>query len=161
MIDEKKTIFAYLVSKLNEKTEQVGKTTIQKMMYFLKRKGLVDYEYTLYHYGPYSFEVEGELIRLESTGIIDVSWDPDRGYFIRLAEGYDLAELETGVKEAIDFLVEKFGQKRARDLSLIATVLYFYGRLSESEIIETVKSLKPQFSELEVRKALEVVKEIF
>ena len=161
MTDEKKAIFTYLVSKLNEKTDQVGKTTVQKMMYFLKRMGLVDYEYTLYHYGPYSFEVENELEQLESSGILNISWDPDRGYFIRLAEGYDLSEPGTSMKEAIDFLVRKFGQKRAKDLSLIATVLYFYSRLPENEIIETVKNLKPQFSELEVRKALEVVKEIF
>ena len=158
---DKKAIFAYLVLRLNEKTDQVGKTTIQKMIYFLKKMGLVEYEYTLYHYGPYSFEVESEVEQLESSGVLSISWNPDRGYFIRLAEGYSVTELEEGVRGVIDSLVEKFGHKKAKELSLIATVLHFYGRLPEDRIIEVVKSLKPQFSEAEIRDALVVVKEGF
>jgi len=162
MIDEKKAILTYLISKLNEKVDQVGKTTVQKMVYFLKRRGLVDYEYTLYHYGPYSFEVESEIEQLKTSDTLSISWDLDRGYFIRVINDHlSLDELDENMKKDVDFLVEKFGQKRAKELSLIATVLYFYGKLPEDEIVRTVKSLKPQFSEQEVRNALETVKETF
>ena len=44
----------YLVDKLEDVSPQVGKTVVQKMMFLLDKKGVVNYDYSLYHYGPYS-----------------------------------------------------------------------------------------------------------
>lgn len=155
-------ILKYVVSRLNERTEQVGKTTVQKIMYFLKRLGIVDYEYTMHYYGPYSSEVENSLRQLESSNEFKITWNPDRGYFIRLTgEHSDLNVLDVEKKQGIDSVVEKFHSKSAKDLSLIATVLYFYPKLPENDIIESVRKLKPQFSKDEITDALNIVKDVF
>jgi len=56
-------LLGYLVKSLKQKypDRQIGKTVIQKMMYLLSRNGIMDFEFSMYHYGPYSSEVAGEL----------------------------------------------------------------------------------------------------
>jgi uncharacterized protein YwgA len=41
----------YLVDLLKDVSPQVGKTVVQKMMFLLDKKGVVNYDYSLYHYG--------------------------------------------------------------------------------------------------------------
>ncbi len=155
-------ILKYVVSRLNERTEQVGKTTAQKIMYFLKRLGIVDYEYTMHYYGPYSSEVENSLRQLEYSNEFKITWNPDRGYFIRPSgEHSDLNVLDVEKKQYIDHIIEKFSLRSAKELSLIATVLYFYPALPENDIVESVRKLKPHFSTDEVSDALDTVKEVF
>ena len=137
------------------------------MLYFLRRKEVVDYDYTLYHYGPYSFEVESILEHLKFSGMIDITWNPERGYFIKPTTSGEkhlaklVSKLDSKKKAIIDSLIKEFGDRKAKDLSLIATVLYFHGKLPEEEIIRTVKSIKPQFSEEKIIDALETVKSTF
>ncbi|MFO7966521.1 MAG: DUF4065 domain-containing protein [Archaeoglobaceae archaeon] len=154
-------VLEYIVSRLNERTEQVGKTTVQKIMYFLKRLGIVDYEYTMHYYGPYSSEVENRLRQLESSNQLRISWNSDRGYFIRLSEEHSDINVDKEKKQSIDHIIENFYSKSAKELSLIATVLYFYPKLPENDIIESVRKLKPQFSTDEISDALNIVKAVF
>ena len=62
---------------------QIGKTVIQKMMYLLSRNGIMDFEFSMYHYGPYSSEVAGELNFAERSGIVEISWVDEKGYYIK------------------------------------------------------------------------------
>ena len=144
---------------MGERANQVGVASVQAMVYFLARTDVIEQEFSLYNYGPCSSDVTAELKRLRD--VLDVSWDPHRGYSIRLASNTNLTEPETRAKEAIDHLVEKLGGKTPKELSLIATVLYFHGKLPGDRIVETVRSLRPQFSEKEVLEAVKTVKEVF
>lgn len=49
----------------------LGRTALQKIIYFLKAKGLTDAEYYAYYYGPYSAEVKGTLSTLVAYGFVD------------------------------------------------------------------------------------------
>lgn len=49
----------------------LGRTALQKIIYFAKAKGLTDAEYYAYFYGPYSAEVKGTLSSLVAYGFVD------------------------------------------------------------------------------------------
>lgn len=152
-------VIPYLVKRMNEKADQVGAASVQAMVYFLTRMGIVNPEFSMYNYGPSSSEVLAVLKKLRD--VLDVSWDPLKGYVIKLASNANPAEPEARAKEAVDYLIKKLGEKSPRELSLIAVVLHFRDRLSEDRIIETVRCMRPQFSEREVMKAVKTVKEVF
>ncbi len=75
-------MIGYLVKELNEKypDAQVGKTVVQKMMFLLNRMKICDFNYTLYHYGPFSSEVANELDYASDLGIVEIEWEEDKGY---------------------------------------------------------------------------------
>lgn len=157
-------ILLYLIHKLNEKYTQVGKTHVQKFMYFLKKKGLVDFEYTLYHYGPYSVEVANLLDKLRWSGKIEMTWVIDQGYYIKARPG--TLELEKEIKEKIDlivnFLADDCNVKTGKELSLIATTLYFIDKCkNEKEILEAVQEVKPQFPLEEIGRSIRIVKKLY
>ena len=142
----------YLVDRLEDVSPQVGKTVVQKMMFLLDKKGVVNYDYSLYHYGPYSPAVEGDLNYVEFLDGVKIDWIKNQGYFI--TPGRSTASLEESVsaeeKGAIDGVVENFGKMRALDLALLATVLYFWDRFEGDVdgLTAAVKSVKPQYSEV-------------
>jgi len=156
-------IITYLVDKLQGISPQVGKTVIQKMMYFLDFKGLGDFNFKLYHYGPYSSIVEGELNYAAYLGAIEIQWLDNQGYSIRpreKAKRYE--ELLTDDEESIiDDVINTFGRYNAKELALIATILYFRKTLDDESTVKAVKSIKPQFSEGEIKEKLEIVKKYF
>lgn len=49
----------------------LGRTALQKIIYFLKAKGLTNAEYFAYYYGPYSAEVKGTLSSLVAYGFVE------------------------------------------------------------------------------------------
>ena len=152
----------YLVDRLENVSPQVGKTVVQKMMFLLDKKGVVNYDYSLYHYGPYSPAVESDLNYVEFLDGVEIHWIKNEGYFIK--PGSSAASLEeslsVGEKGAIDRVVENFGKMRALDLSLLATVLYFWDRFEDDAdgLTTAVKSVKPQYSEGDIREKIRLLK---
>jgi uncharacterized protein YwgA len=145
-------VMSYLIKELSEnEKDQIGKTIIQKMTYLLNRQGLAKYNFSMYHYGPYTEEVSCELENLRNMNGINILWKPDNGYFIYPTSGIDkfisdnLSEEE---KAKIDANIKKYLNFNAIELSLIATAYYIrdnFGVKTDKELIETVKSLKPQY----------------
>ena len=148
-IFESPALIGYLVKRLVSKHphKQVGKTLVQKMIYLLTRRGVVDFDYSMYHYGPYSAEVAGELNFAECAGIVKINWVDEKGYFIQ--PGPELDKFESlppkNQREAIDTLIERFGHFNAIELSILTTALFLKdnfgvpdGRLAE--VVHTVKS---------------------
>jgi uncharacterized protein YwgA len=142
----------YLVKKKSEKdpSAQVGKTVIQKLFYLLSRQGVGNFDYSLYHYGPYSSQVSSELNFAENIGALSANWVPDRGYFISPVSSRQslLRYLEEKEKTAIDEVVRKYGNYNAGDLSVITTALFLkenFGINNQSSLIDAVASLKPQY----------------
>lgn len=150
----------YLVKKIGEKhiNKQIGNTLIQKMLYLLTRQDVVDFDYSMHYYGPYSNEVSGELSFAEDVGIVESKWDPDKGYFIKPAS--QLTKFEPHVTEnerqAIDGIVEKYGEFMAKDLSIIATALYLKDNFNtpDEELVEKVHNLKRKYPDEHIEKLL-------
>lgn len=152
----------YMVDGLEGVSPQVGKTVVQKMMFLLDKKGVVNYDYSLYHYGPYSPAVESDLNYAEFLDGVEIHWIHNEGYFI--TPGSSAASLEDSLsveeKGAIDGVVKNFGQMRALDLSLLATALYFWDRFEGDTdgLTMAVKSVKPQYSEGDIREKIRLLK---
>ncbi|MCD6450004.1 MAG: hypothetical protein J7L34_05815 [Thermotogaceae bacterium] len=156
-------IICYLVKKLQGVSPQVGKTVIQKLMYILERKGVGKYNYTLYHYGPYSSKVESLLNYAEFLKGVNVEWGVGRGYLIK--PSVNVEHLEKSVsedkKETINDIVTKVGSLTAKDLSLLSTILYVENQeniSNDEELINVVRSIKPLFSKEEVKGKIDLIK---
>jgi uncharacterized protein YwgA len=150
---ERLAILGYLIKKLSEiTTNQIGATSIQKLIYLLNREGVLDYRYTMYHYGPYSGELSYDQNRATQLDLIRVNWIDRQGYDIKSnpkIEDFIKANLPEEKTPLIDKIVAKFGEFHAVDLSLIATAYYVLdngGADSDSQLIEIVSSIKPDYA---------------
>lgn len=57
--------------KVEEHKIRIGRTVIQKILYFASKKRCVDVRYTPYYYGPYSREVDNKLNNLVTFGLVN------------------------------------------------------------------------------------------
>lgn len=144
-------MIGYMVKKLQEARpgKQIGKTFIQKMIYLLTREGAVRFDYSMYHYGPYSSGVERELNLAEQRGFVDLKWVAGAGYFAEATsklEGFEELVLDSE-KQAIEKLVDQYGELNAIDLSLIATAYYMKDNFDtpDERLSETIHGLKPKY----------------
>ena len=161
-LTEKKVRFA-IIRYLVDKLEDVGKTKIQKIIYFLQEAFGVhlDYVYTMYYFGPYSDELDNDLLDMKLQDYLTIEPDP-AGYGYHVRPG---SEVVTSIDDTIkpyagrlDECVDKFGDFPALYLELLGT-LYFVKHskdiLTEAEIIKKVKMLKPKFETSEIEEYYE------
>lgn len=154
-------IIGYLVKRLHEKhpDKQIGKTLIQKMLYLLSRKGLVGFDYSMYHYGPYSAAADGELNFAENRGLIDIKWVDGAGYFAQATPELDRFEklVDNNERSAIDRLIEGYGDFNAVDLSLIATAYFMKDNFDtpDTELANVIHNLKPRYAVDYIQSVLE------
>jgi uncharacterized protein len=148
------------VKRLNEDNpeKQIGKTIVQKMMYLLSRKNIAGFDFSMYHYGPYSSELSGEMSFAERNGIIKVAWKDNEGYFIRPSESAEqfFALLDDEERQAVDDFVSQFGKFNATDLFLLATALYLKDNfgIEENRLPEAVHNAKKKYSTEYIEKIL-------
>jgi uncharacterized protein YwgA len=159
-----------LVNRLRDAGSWCGETHIQKATYFLQRLGggELGFEFILYKYGPYSFDLSQEITELRADDLI--AWK-----FIALSYGPSLAPTENGqrllecypkarkkFKHLIDFISEQLGPKNVIQLERLATALYVMqesGR-KESEFVEEINRIKPHISLEEATDSLRDVQKI-
>jgi uncharacterized protein YwgA len=153
-------LIGLLVKELHRKDpdKQIGKTVVQKMCYFLTLEGFTDFKYSMYHYGPYSSQVSGELGFAAASGIVNETWQSDLGYFI--SPGPKERNFEHLVsneeKRAINRIIERYGKYNAIEMSIIATAIYHkkvFGVPNE-KLPDVVHSLKKKQSLSQIRKLL-------
>lgn len=142
------TLIGYLVRRIGAEYpgEQVGKTVLQKMMYLLSRKKIVNFDYSMYHYGPYSSEVSGELNFAENTGIVEVKWIENKGYFIETTPKIEKFEhlLTEKEKQGINEIVKRFGSFNAIELSIIATAFFLKDNfeVQDTKLVSVIQKIK-------------------
>ncbi len=154
-----------LIREIVDQLEDVGKTQVQKIVYFVQEAQTIPlgYSFRMHHYGPYSDEVDGDLSLAVAMGYVDISPDADGyGYHITPAETATLhwpeplSKHSDGVRHAIDTL----GSLETWRLELYATA-HFVGHLdqtlSREGVIATVGGLKPKFSEHTIREAIDTL----
>jgi len=151
-------IISYLTRGIKERfpNKQVGKTLIQKMIYLLTRERIADYDYSLYHYGPYSGEVNSEINFCEALGVLNIEWVLDKGYFIDVKDTSFEKFLSEEEKRKIEELISKYGNFTAIELSIITTALFIKDNfaIEDARIIEVISSIKPQHSKTWIRNVL-------
>jgi uncharacterized protein YwgA len=153
-------LIGYLVKRLNDNNpdKQIGKTIVQKMMYLLSRKNVARFDFSMYHYGPYSSELSGEMSFAEKSGIIEVAWKDNEGYFIRPSEIVEqfFSLLGSDERQAADEIVRQFGKFNATDLSLVATALYLRDNfgVEDRRLPEAVHNAKKKYSPEYIEKIL-------
>ena len=140
----------------------IGKTKIQKIVYFLQESVGVPlkYPFRMHYYGPYSDELDGNLSLTKSIGYIYIDPDPNGfGYHVTPVEemesapwqGYDMSE-DPEVRElteVIDDTIDILGQLDTPQIELYATIHLISGlkgNSSKEKTLQTVKRLKPRFS---------------
>jgi len=151
---EKEVRFAvirYVVDQL----EDVGKTKVQKIMYLLQHAFGVplDYVYTMYYFGPYSEELNNDLLDMKLQDYLDIKTSLD-GYGYHVRPGNEIIDsVDKKIKpykSQLDGCLGKFGDFPALYLELLGT-LYFVkhseDKLTKDEIIEKVRKLKSKFDE--------------
>jgi uncharacterized protein YwgA len=155
-------VLHWLVSDLQD----AGKIQLQKLVYFLQESyGIpLGYTFRMHHYGPYSRELDNDLLKLRLMGFINVQAD-DSGYGFHVTPLCDadlawtnaLASYESQLRDALT----KLGHLPASELEIQATIHYVSELVegaSAEEIVAIVHSLKPKFLPediVEARKQLE------
>jgi uncharacterized protein YwgA len=146
----------YLLFKLKEQrgNKNIGRTLIQKLMFLLNRQEVVDLNYTLYHYGPFSNELSAVLDETAARGIINETWQDGSGYDISLLGTY---RSHPGInKKCIEEVVKQYGNYSAGDISIIATALFLKDKYNvhNDELIELVNKVKPNYSIADIKKII-------
>ncbi len=169
-------LIAELAVRLEIKSPQFGKTSLQKMVYLLQEIFNIDcgYDFEFYTYGPFASQILQDLDLVEHMG--GVSVQPLRssnwGYEIHPGGQSELIREKASdflnapkVSGAISSLVGEFGNYCARDLELRSTVVYVErdfkrhdGPTSTREAIRIVKQLKPKFAADEILDVVEDLK---
>lgn len=144
-----------------EQSKDVGKTKVQKIIYFLQ-EGLgvpLHYSFRMHHYGPFSDEIDSGILALQSAGYIEVTHDlQGYGYHItpasedQLPWDNELAEYRAEMAQAISAL----SVLDVSNLELYATVHFVQNLLEEplkEAVVNNVYRLKPKFKRQTIRLA--------
>ena len=147
---------------LSEAGSWTGRTHLHKQLFITGALGLADipFEFELYHYGPYSFELDGVIAEMEAFGDLEKRYrQPGYGpSYEPTAFGKDAAaELSAREREIASTVAAKLACFDSSDLELIATCLYVEAIEEEREdavIVQRVKEIKPKYSTSQIEYAL-------
>lgn len=169
---EKFAIIAY-IAKANMGKGTLGKKALQKLMHLSSelRNVPVGYRFRLYTYGPFSRELAGDIDLLDSMGLISVQFDPSRnGYEIKPEDKAQelLSKSEVflkSVKESLDFIIEKFGGRLAKDLELSSMIAFILrNKLADvnddQAVINKFLEIKPHYQRSEVVEGLKEIRQL-
>ncbi len=168
---QRHAVVVNLVRSLDEGGSWCGATHVQKSIFFLQEllKAPLGFAFTLYRYGPYSFDLKDELAALRADDFLRLNvHDPMYG------PSYEPGELSSQLEERfpktlaeykarIKFVADRLGDCGVADLERLATALYLriHKRTRNSdETAKRIVSLKPHISFQAALAAAEQVREI-
>lgn len=111
----------------------LGRTALQKIMYFLVRKGVpLPYTFEIYHYGPFCSDIYHDVECLQADGVVIDKAEPSDQYW-NYAPGSNMQQLVSEFWECIKPYEAEIAQVASifadlppQDLELIATLDYLY-----------------------------------
>ena len=144
-----------ILHRVISKLDDVGKTQLQKLCYFLQEAKRVPtkYSFRMHHYGPYSEALDTDMARLKLTGYIDIEPDTESfGYHITSKDEplEEWSHLVDPYSELVESVVQTFGKRPTHELELAATihfVTHLMPDVSTKEVLDRVKALKPKFND--------------
>jgi len=153
---EKNLRIAAIVALTQNAKARLGKTQIQKLVYFVQDAGVpLEYKYEIYHYGPYSFDLSRDLSSLDGLGVLNIKSDPKGfGFDISVGKFAEKFKLEAKHQKKIEKVIDQFGLNTAAELEVKATIHFVYSVIKKksatgklrSEVIQKVGALKPRFT---------------
>lgn len=161
----KAALLAELVDKLQKEGSWCGETHIQKATYLLENLFEVplDYEFTLYKHGPYSFDLRNVVTAMRADGLLELQPHPPYGpsYMtteasVELRKRYPKTLRKFG--PALEFIAGSLGSKGIFELEQLSTALYVKEEragASKKESAERIRALKPHISPEEATSAME------
>lgn len=164
-------VLGELIERLRERGSWAGETHIQKTAYLLSALLGVDlgFEFVLYKYGPYSFELHGELGSLLTDGLIEIQFpDPRYGGQLRLTshgEEYRRRFPRT-IEEygsRIRLLTDHVGTKNVAQLERLATAVFLsrqYLGEDREHRARRLSEVKPHIPLAESRSAVQEAEEL-
>lgn len=157
-----------LIENLKSKGSWCGETHVQKSTFFLQAMTGVDlgFQFTLYKYGPYSFDLSSALASLQAATLLKV--EPTAPYGSVLSPAPEWAELKAQYPKTvaeysrhIDFITDWLASKNVAALERLSTALLVKLEASELETDEDRASLicelKPHVSQEEASQAIKEV----
>ncbi|MCL2846270.1 MAG: hypothetical protein FWE38_01120 [Firmicutes bacterium] len=137
----------------------MGATALMKCLYLLQEVFDVplDYDYTIYTYGPYCAQVAADIDFSTFYGYTACRPWQEQGYSGRDYEpGDNVSEADTSFaqkyEKAITTIAETFAVKQAKELELIATIVYVHvfhkrnnPKIEKKQIVTDVNRIKPHF----------------
>jgi hypothetical protein len=166
----REALVASLAERLREQGSWCGETHVQKATYALQELAGVplDFDFTLYKYGPFSFDLRDKLMRMRADGFLEV--EPFVGYGPRLSVTGQASDqlLRRWPKTvarylpAIEFVVKRMGSRGVGALERLATAIWVRRELpnaSELEQAARLNEIKPHVSIESARAAIADVTE--
>ena len=167
---EARLLIVELVSELNRVGSWSGATHVQKCTFFAREMaGIpVPYEFVIYHYGPFSFDLDEDLALMRFEGWLEIT--SEEGYGVHYHPGRKrLPRFPNEVepyRRALKWVAERFGVLDAKRLELLATTYYVQRRMAAGDrpsgretVISTVRRLKPHFADSDVAQAMATLQE--
>jgi len=163
-----------LVGTAHDESLRVGRTHVQKWVYFLKRLGYdLGYRFVMHHYGPYSFELASDLDVMASLGLIQVRrHEDDDGFEIIPRDNIGIAFLTQSQRQQwednVKALLSKVRKRPTKDLELMATADFvgdvrkrLTGQTPEKQtVFDLLKTIKPGGSEADYNRAIEELRQV-
>lgn len=149
-----KRIIEYFHSK--ETPKEIGRTKIQKLMFLINQNFNLGLEFTLYHYGPYSYEVADMIEFAVNEGLIIEEWNGAVGYRILPTDKLQELAPEDGFSADIESIISQYEDYTVKDLSIIATGLLVKQQsgIAKDQIPQKVHELKPKHNLSEIEELL-------
>jgi uncharacterized protein YwgA len=144
-----------ILHKMISDSGNIGKTKLQKLVYFLQEAQGVPtkYPFRMHHYGPYAEALETDMARLRLAGYIDIQPDTQGyGFHIKPLDNplEDWSQLNKDHDQELGRVIDTFGDWQTYELELAATIHFVKNLSSDSstdEVLSKVKALKPKFEE--------------
>jgi len=160
-------ILAQLIEKLRSRGSWAGETHIQKACFFMQNlfDGEDDFDFILYHYGPFSFDLRDKLENMLAEGFVELDRALGYGPQFRVTDrGKMLMEKFPNAlgnrMEQIEGTANFVRNRNAGELERTSTALFLIRKnkgASDSEIVRELVKIKPHVPK---EAALEAVHEI-
>ena len=167
-MESKKNLHFAVIRDIVDRKGDIGKTKIQKIIYFLQNAFGVPlgYSFKMYYYGTYSEELDNELSDMHLQDYLRIEPDP-AGYGYHIQPGEDNMNIPEDMVEPQRSQIEKclkvFGGYDAKELELYSA-LHFVNRIlnnpKKGDVVDRVAVLKPKFDKGEIEKAYDELGEL-
>ncbi|MFZ2146435.1 MAG: hypothetical protein WAV28_04370 [Sedimentisphaerales bacterium] len=168
---KRRTILLSLIEKLVGNNSWCGETHIQKSSYFLQELSGVPlgYDFILYKYGPYSFELSDDITAMRANKIVELEPMPaPYGPTIVASERSKLLKklypkTMKRYKENVTFIADQLAKYNVAELERIATAFYVSRQQRSSnnrKVIAQITRIKPHISVEQARKAFDITTNI-
>ncbi len=162
---QRSALIATLVKDYRTRNLFCGETHVQKSVYFMQELlGVpLGFEFLLYVYGPFSFELQGHVASMRADDMLTVR---PLEYAATFEPGEQLSYLEKHLprtieryRAAIDFAVKNLGSRGVKQLEPLATALYFTRQADDSVDVRAskIREVKPHISLQEARESVEQI----